>query len=136
MVVTMTDDDIVHAGKYPTLGWPGYSNPFLTWQPTDILRGPIFRTGNLRSLGLKHGWVHREPFEPLARALEAAGARCVERRDFRTLGADFKMERPLVDRSFTSWALPPRLAQSCVRLGDTAAGTWAQRVASMASFPL
>ena len=31
----------------------------------------------------------------------------MELHDFRTLVADFKMERPLVDGSFTVWALPP-----------------------------
>ena len=111
MVVTMTDDDIVHAGKYPTLGWPGYPNPFLTWQPTDILRGPISHSGNLRSSGPNHGWVHEEPLESLAGALAAVGARCVERHDSRTLWAEVAMERPLIDRKFAVWALPPNSAQ-------------------------
>ena len=75
MAVTITDDDSVHAGKYPTLRWPEYSNLFPMGQPADILRGPIFHTGNLRSLGPEHGWVHGEPLETLTQAPKAAGAR-------------------------------------------------------------
>ena len=83
-MVTIAAEDIVHGGLLPTIGWPGYSDLFSIEQPTDILRGPIFHTGSP-----KYGWVHGEPFEPLAEAPKAAGARCVELEDSRMLGADF-----------------------------------------------
>lgn len=77
-------------------------------QPAEILRGPIFRTGNLQSLEPKHGWVHEEPCDPLKEALQAAGASCVELYDIRISEADVHMECPLVDRKFTVWAFHVR----------------------------
>ena len=142
-VVNVTAEDIAQAGKLPGRGFPEYSILLPEGRPTDFLRNPSFLTGIFRSLGPKRGWVHEESLEPLTTALRAAGARCVELYGFRTLGAGFEMERPPVDRSFTAWALPPRLAQSGdwhdwrlgVRLGDNAAGTWAPQATSSASTP-
>ena len=53
--------------------------------------------------------------------------------------AVFQLECPLVDRDFTVWALPPRLApydywydwRVGMRLGENASGAWSQRVAKL-----
>ena len=104
--VNIAEEDIAQACEDPTRGWPGYTTFFPIRQPTDILRNPVFMAEDFRPLGPRHGWVHGEPFDPQTGGVQVAGARCVKLRDFRALGADFKMERPLANRNFTGKAHP------------------------------
>ena len=110
-------------------------------QPTDIIRDPLFLAGNFCSLESKRGWVHWEPFEPLTEALKVAGASRAELHGPHTLGANFHMQCPLLNRDFTVWALPPRRAQYGdwrywrlgIRLGENASGAWSQRATKLSS---
>ena len=77
VVVAITANNNVRAGKYAAFGCPGNSNVFPMRQPAGILRNPIPHTTDLRPLDPKYGWVHGESFDPLKEALEAAGARRV-----------------------------------------------------------
>ena len=51
--VTITPEDIVHTGKYPTLGWPEYPSIFPYGAPDRHLAGPHLPYGQSSLVGLQ-----------------------------------------------------------------------------------
>ena len=78
----------------------------------DVAREPVFAPTNYRNFGPEHGWVTGAYLEPLATALDFAGARRVDATEFRSLNENFELGRPLVVRDFQEWELRERRARA------------------------
>ena len=98
LVVTVAGVHRRRAGQEPNRGWPAYEITFLMGNPTDVIREPVLVSKNYRRIGPKHGRATGAPLEPLATALNLAGAHRVDATEFRTLDGNFALGRPLVNR--------------------------------------
>ena len=137
MVATVSADQLHLAGQGPARGWPAYAVMYPTGDPAQLIRDSIFASANYRNLDPNRGCCAGEPMGPLSRALAVAGAPLVDDGEFRTLGADSGLTRPLVGRDFTAWAPPERKASDekerrewrlGVRLAPSASGELPQRI--------
>ena len=144
MVITLTPEQLHRAGQDPDGGWPTYDVMYPARDSKKVIRGPIFSPGSYRNLDAKHGWVTGGPIEPLAKALNFAGAVLVDVTEFRTLDGNFGPERSPVNGDFQvreSRGRQARVGADChewragVRLGATASGEWSQRTYDLASTP-
>ena len=78
-------------GLGPNRGWPACDIMYPNGNPTSIAQDPILVTKIFRDLSPKHGWVFGAPLEPLATALNIAGAMRVDAQALRTLDASFEI---------------------------------------------
>ena len=81
-----------HYGRVTTLGRPLYGVIFPMGRPHELLTGPIFHSGNTRSLPPGHVWCPGKSFGPLSGALHAAGAILPEPYVFRISCSNYQMD--------------------------------------------
>ena len=96
VVVTVPQEQLRRTGQEPDRGWPAYGAPYPMGDPKLVPRDPIFISEKYRDLVANHGWVAGARMDPLTRALSLTGAERVDAGDFRTLGANSGLLRPLV----------------------------------------
>ena len=136
VTVTEFQEQLHRARQEPNRGWPAHVLMYPLGDPADVDRDPIFISKNYWDLDPDYCWVTGAPMEPLTRALALAGAVRVDAGDFRALGANAGLLRPLVGRGRQLRALTGRKArdgkechdwQLGVKLGLTASGELPQR---------
>ena len=107
--VSVSGDQLHPAEK--TKGWQAYSILYPTGNPAEVAHSPVFASKNFRSWDPKHGRFTGDAFDPLSAALIAAGADRVDAGEFRTLGENASLLRPLAGMDFQVWASPERQAR-------------------------
>ena len=143
-LITVSDEQVQRAGREPTRGWPSYSALYPEGNPTEVIHDPAFYQKNFWNKDANDGWVTGTAMDPLTAASKAAHTTLVDPGEFRTLGDDASLLRPLVGRDFQVGELPAQKARdgkTChfwrrgVRLGAAASGVYPQWVSDMDAAP-
>ena len=99
-LITVAREQLTRAGEEPTRGWPAYSAPYPEGNPAEEIRDPVFGPKNFLILEASHGRVLGDAIDPLASALGAAKDVKVGPGEFRALGGNAHMLRPLTGWGF------------------------------------
>ena len=110
-MVTITDEHIAHAGRFPPMSWPVRNILFPVRRPGDSSTDPVFRSGNLRNPPEYRGWRRGDNVDPLTEALQFVGASHAGPHTFRMVSVDYATQCLLVGRKLQAWASPDGLAQ-------------------------
>ena len=102
-IITVSDEQVQLAGRQPTRGWPVYSVLYSERAPAEVIRDPVSNPKNFWNANANEGWIAGPASDPLTEALQAARATRVNPGEFRALGEDVSLLRPLVGRDFQVW---------------------------------
>ena len=108
-LITVSREQLKRAGDEPARGWQTYSAFPSDGNPTEFAHDPVSVAKNFRNLEVDHSWVRGKVMDPLTAALQAAQAGRVDPGDFRTLGENASLLRPLIWRGFKDWKLQKRI---------------------------
>ena len=76
-----------------------------------VTHDPVSNPKKFRNKAVNGGWVTCTAIDPLTTALKATRATSVDPREFRALGGNAFLLRPLTGRGFQVWELPNRFAR-------------------------
>ena len=105
------------AGKEPARGWPACPALYPEDAPAEVIHDPVRNAEKRWHLAADFGWVADAAMGPLTPASKAAKAVLVDPGEFRTLGGNAQLLRPLVVRGFRVGELKDCVASRRAHLG-------------------